>query len=334
MTVQGHSYDDNVGAPVNRNRIINGAFDVWQRGTSFSPTNNTYSSDRWVILFDGTGATRTISQQTFTPGNVIPKYEPTYHVRFAQSVAGSAGTYNLFSQHIENVRTFAGQTVTVSFYAKADAARNVTLKYSQLFGTGGSSAIYDVALGSSNTVSLTTSWQRYTITGTINSISGKTVSVNADSSLRIDFNMPLNSTFTIDLWGVQLEAGPIATPFEFEPFETTLRKCQRYFVKSYNNDVTPGTITSVGEIRYVAASTAGEAAPVVHYTVEMRGTPSAYTLYNAITGTSGQRRNYSSSTNETSTGFNIGGANSHAGNNVGHTSGALYGYHFTATAEL
>lgn len=215
----------------NRNRFINGSLDVWARGNSFTPANNSYAADRWNIQFNGAGATRTVSRQLFTPGNPIAGAEPTYYCRFAQSVAGTSGTYNMFSQHIEDARSFAGQTVTVSFWAKADAARDVALKYSQLFGSGGSAAIYDVALGSSNTVSLTTSWQRFSITGNIASISGKSVSTGADSSLRVDFNLPINATFVIDLWGIQIEAGSAPSEFEFEDYVTTLRKCQRYYYR-------------------------------------------------------------------------------------------------------
>jgi len=64
-----------------RNRIINGNFDIWQRGTSFSVTAaNTYTADRWLVFFDGTGATRTISQQSFTPGQIDVPNEPKREV--------------------------------------------------------------------------------------------------------------------------------------------------------------------------------------------------------------------------------------------------------------
>ena len=38
MTVQGHSYDDNVGAPAYRNLIINGSFVVDQRNGGAAQT--------------------------------------------------------------------------------------------------------------------------------------------------------------------------------------------------------------------------------------------------------------------------------------------------------
>ena len=49
-----------------RNMVVNGDFKIWQRGTSFSsPANASFTADRWFMYYDGTGATRTISQQTF-----------------------------------------------------------------------------------------------------------------------------------------------------------------------------------------------------------------------------------------------------------------------------
>lgn len=211
-----------------RNRIINGGFDCWQRGTSFSnPSGNTYTADRWVFVFDGSGATRTISQQTFTPGNAIAGYEPTTFMRIQQSVAGSGGTYNVILQRVEDVRTFAGQTVTFSFWAKA--AANVTMasapSFNQNFGSGGSATTYPGFGGSAP--ALTTSWQRFSYTTTVPSISGKTIGTS--SYVEIGLMLPLNTTFTIDIWGMQAEVGSTPTPFEVKPFAQELRDCQRYF---------------------------------------------------------------------------------------------------------
>ena len=132
----------NVGyGQASKNKFINSNFSVWQRGTSFTPTvTGEYNADRWLVTFNGTGATRTISQQTFTPATApVAGYEGQYFCRFAQSVAGSGGTYNQFMQRIEDVRTFAGQTVTLSFWAKAASAKSLTLcKAEHNFGSGGS----------------------------------------------------------------------------------------------------------------------------------------------------------------------------------------------------
>jgi hypothetical protein len=205
-----------------RNAIINGNFDIWQRGTTFSAGG--YTADRWLLQVDGSGATRAITRQTFTPGNAIAGYEPIFYLRYNQSVAGSGATYNILDQRIEDVRTYAGQAVTVSFWAKAAANVSTNSSIQQVFGSGGSS---EVAGLSSATLNLTTSWQRFTYTGTLASISGKTV--GTDSYIAFRLNLPLNTTFTIDLWGVQIEKGSIATPVEQRPIGTELALCQRYF---------------------------------------------------------------------------------------------------------
>jgi hypothetical protein len=200
---------------------------VWQRGTSFTPADGAYTSDRWVVAYNGSGATRTISQQTFTPGTApVAGYEGTFFYRCAQSVAGTAGTYNQLVQRIEDVRQFAGQTVTISFWAKAAATTSLPdAGFEQFFGAGGSG---DVAVFNGVAQSITTSWQRFSYTVAVPSISGKTIGTN--SYLKFVIKLPLNSTFTLDFWGVQVEASSTASPFQTATGtkQGELAACQRY----------------------------------------------------------------------------------------------------------
>lgn len=255
-----------------RNAIINGDFKVWQRGTSFSnPSTNTYTADRWVVQHDGSGATRTISQQAFTPGNPISGQEPQYYLRYAVSAVGTSNTYNLFLQKVEDVRTFAGQTVTISFWAKADATRTVAFDVEQGFGSGGSGQL-NTNFGS---VSLTTSWVRYSLTVTVPSISGKTIGTNSYMGIR--WQLPSNTTQTFDIWGVQLERGSIATPFEQRPIGTELALCQRYYYQSIRPN--PG-------ILFLSAPYATSQRRATHwFPVQMRTNPHTITSSNWAGGT-------------------------------------------------
>ena len=222
-----------------KNKIINGDFGVWQRGTSFSsPAAGSYLADRFGCGFDGTGATRTFSQQTFTPGTApVSGYEGTYYLRLAQSVAGSGGSYNLITQTIEDVRTLSGQTVTISFWAKAAAGFTFgQVDMYQYFGTGGSSAVTNAA--SSSDASVTTSWKRFVHTLSLPSVSGKTIGTGSYVQLRIW--LPTNTTFTFDIWGVQVEAGAVATSFQTASGSVggELDLCQRYYYRSGSGTLT------------------------------------------------------------------------------------------------
>ena len=225
----GLSYQSNFAA--GKNKIINGDFRVWQRGTSFTPPNSAevYNADRFLTTRNGTGATVTVSQQTFTAGTApVAGYEGQYYLRFAQSVAGTGGTFNGFNQRIEDVRTFAGQTVTISFWAKASAG--LTLSYlvlNQNFGAGGSATVTN----SATNPTFTTSWARYTATIAIPSISGKTIGTSSFLDFALGF--PSNAVQTIDLWGIQVEAGSVATAFQTATGNpaSELAACQRYYYR-------------------------------------------------------------------------------------------------------
>jgi hypothetical protein len=246
-----------------RNAIINGKFDIWQRGTSFNnPSSNAYLADRFVTAFDGTGATRTISQQAFTAGAApVAGYESQYFLRYNVSVAGTGNTFNVLSQRMEDVRTFANQTITISAWIKADSARSVTVQLLQNFGSGGSSEVRT----SIGTASVTTSWTRFTFSTTVASITGKTIGTS--SFLGLEFWNPSNTTFTVDFWGVQVEAGSVATPFEQRPIGTELALCQRYYYR----------ISSFGSSRYGSgyAKTSTTADIIVDFPVTMRVAPTA-----------------------------------------------------------
>lgn len=248
------------------NAIINGAFDIWQRGTSFTnPGNLTFTADRIGIYFDGTGATRTVSQQANTA--IIGASAPSYFIRFDHSVAGTGAANNLWYHRIENVGTFAGQTVTFSIYAKA-AATTIMPKISidQNFGTGGSAT---VTTDFATSISVGTSWTRYSYTVTLPSISGKTI--GAGNYLGIEVRMPLNATFTLDFSQIQLEAGSVATPFKRNSasIQAEVAACQRYFqiitsgagftTRSGNSTIADGTIALPVQMRAIPSASASAA---------------------------------------------------------------------------
>jgi hypothetical protein len=210
-----------------KNKIINSDFGVWARGTSgFSSPG--YTADRWRYSAGNGGVG--ISQQTFTPGAApVSGYEGKFFLRSVGSVASTSGTPTL-EQRIEDVQTYAGQTVTVSFWAKSSASTlPSSIVLTQNFGSGGSTAVDTTVVSSP---SYTTSWVRYSYTVAVPSISGKTVGTS--SYLSLVFNFPLNQTWTsFDIWGVQIEAGSVATPFQTATgtIQGELAACQRYYFR-------------------------------------------------------------------------------------------------------
>jgi len=214
-----------------KNKVVNSDFSIWQRGTSFT-ASSAMTADRWMPVWNG-GGTHTLTRETFTPGAApVAGYEGQFFYRWNCSVATTGGTFALLRQSMEDVRTFAGQTVTISFWAKASgsvtgyAATNIQ----QSFGTGGSPSGAVNTFASSATV-YTTSWTRYSYTVNVPSISGKTLGTNNNSSLLIQLSLPINATFTVDFYGVQIEYGTKATPYQTASGgsqEGELALCQRY----------------------------------------------------------------------------------------------------------
>jgi len=237
-----------------KNKFINGNFDIWQRGTS-NGMSGYYTADRWNAA--NVGSTKIASRQTFTTGQTDVPGEPTYYMRQVVTTSAGAGNFTLKYQAIENVRTLAGKTATMSFWAKADSSKNMVTEFEQVFGTGGSPSTQVQSIGVT-THALTSSWKKFTTTVTLPSISGKTIGTAEDSRLVVLFWFDAGSTFnsrtnslgqqsgTFDIAQVQFEEGPVATAFEQRHLGQELALCQRYYEKSYDLTVNPGTATVYG----------------------------------------------------------------------------------------
>jgi hypothetical protein len=223
-----------------KNKVINGDFAIWQRGTSFTNLQG-FFADRFQVVQSGSATSMTTSQQSFALGSApVAGYEGTF---FARNTLTTVGTLtNLDIQHrIENVRTFANQTVTLSFWAKADSARSSIVYLVQNFGSGGSSE----AFTSTPTLSLTTSWTRYSFTLSVASVAGKTIGAN--NFLGIGIRQVIAAGSVLDIWGVQLEAGSVATPFQTASGSIAgeLLLCQRYYQRVTAGQAY-GTVTLTG----------------------------------------------------------------------------------------
>ena len=325
------------GFAAGKNKIINGDFGVWQRGTSFTATN-IYCADRFRNDYDGSG-TRTTTQQSFTPGSApVSGYEAQYYLQVVQA-ATSGQTYSSNSYRGEDVRTYAGQTVTVSFWAKADAARQIGVDTIQFFGSGGSANVTTTI----QYVTLSTSWTRYALTFSIPSITGKTI--GSGNFWQVDFLYTLNTAQTISLWGVQVEAGSVATAFQTATgtLQGELAACQRYYQKSYDQATAVPTNASINGLVHavIPGNTLITNAYYLYsqrFPVVMRTSPTV-TIY-SYTSSSTSRvsdGNGNDAAANTGVAVRIGQANfqvyNNSGGNVTPTLNLLT-FHYAADAEL
>jgi hypothetical protein len=238
------------------NAIINGAFEINQRGFTSTTTSGTFGFDRWNLLaVDGTN---TYSAEAFPLGTApLAGYESANFARVVSSGQTATTSITRLRQRIEGVRSFANETITISYFAKAGSGNpKIALRLTQNFGSGGSSAV-NVFAGSST---LSTSFARYSHTVAVPSISGKTI--GASDTLEVSLVMSAGSDIadvgsigiqsnTFDIWGVQLEAGPVATPFRrnANSLQGELAACQRYYQHNYPEGLFPGSTIPSGAFR-------------------------------------------------------------------------------------
>lgn len=221
----------------NRNYIINPDFYINQRAFSSSTSSPIYGFDRW--RHEANTGTVGWSAQTFSAGEIAGQDGSNY-IQIAMSGQSATGGYTLLEQFIESVRTLAGQTVTLSFWAKCDTAgKKIAIEVVQHFGTGGSPSASTETYGGQVTISDT--WQRVSLSFAVPSISGKTIGTTTDGYLALYFWLAAGSNYasrtgslgvqanTFQIWGVQLEAGGVATPFQIPNRADELAKCQRYY---------------------------------------------------------------------------------------------------------
>jgi hypothetical protein len=320
----------NVGyGQAGKNKVINAAMQIWQRGTSIS-SGYSYNADRWFAYRAGANSGMTVSRQS----TGLTGFQYCARV---QRDSGNTTTFFLRQQQVfETVNSIplAGQTVTLSYYARAGA--NYSSSASALTvilftGTGTDQNGVDGGFTGNTEVSnqvktLTTSWQRFTATATLSS---------SETQIGMSFAYaPVGTAGANDyfeLTGVQLEVGSKATPFQTASggsIQGELAMCQRYYYQTdtlTDNTFSPSLTATVGVL-----------GSYFTYPVPMRVAPTITTYDTA--GASGvvTRGTYGSGTvqnGQASTVFqtNRNGTNIYSGSGNSHT---FIRFGYSAAAEL
>jgi hypothetical protein len=249
-----------------KNRIINGNMQIWQRGTSGTIGSYGYpSADRWAV--NPFGRSTTVSQSSSVPSGIPAQYS----ARVQRPSGNTDVTVMVFQQTIESTNCYdlSGQSVTLSFWAKAGANFSGSYLGVQVYtGTtadqGGSTyyAWTGAAVPLSTAPTPTTTWTKYTVTGTFGS--------GVLEASVLFFYTPTGTAGADDavyITDVQLEVGTAATNFDVRSIGTELQLCYRYYYYL-------GGDTPYQSINTVAWYTTGDAVGYFSYPVTMRIAPS------------------------------------------------------------
>jgi len=300
------------GGGVNRNLIINGAMNVSQRGTSFSFSNNAYCLDRIMTSLGNNSGAATVTQDSSAPegfANSLKVNVTTADSSLATNHYNQM-VYRIEAQNLQSLAfgTSEAKNITLSFYVKSNKTGTYSVNIAQNDNSY-KQANLTYTIDSANT------WERKSLTftgdtsGVINDdnghgleivwilAAGTTYSSGNNSASFVTYadanyaaNQGVNVFDTIGntwfLTGMQLEIGQNATTFEHEPYETTLRKCQRYLLRYPNDGGTNGGYTRYGTGQIVASNEAEISIyPPVHMRVDpslsIGGSASDYYIWNA-----------------------------------------------------
>jgi hypothetical protein len=245
------------------NFIINGGFDFAQRiGAGTHTTTNTYGIDRWWLFHNHT--TVTVSRQDITheAANV------RQCMRLANPTRG-AGTYYYMWTPLEtsNVIPMLGKYVTYSLYArKSSGLAAGTLKIGIVGHSGVDTAMgtiqssgTDISMTTISNADLSTAWKRHSITMLI-PIGFKTI-----APIIGFLGSPTDGQY-IEIKEVMLNIGTKAAPFKRagNTFGGELALCQRYFEKTWDVDVAPGSAGGGYESPFYVTPISSSTRPLVH----------------------------------------------------------------------
>ena len=220
------------GALSNRNLIINGAMQVWQRGTSRTYKQHDYGT---VDRFQPARYQEAAYERATVSGSG-PDAQYALRVSSSSTSEAGSGTRMAAGQMVESVNCqhLKGKQVTLSFWVKFSASTFTGygdfeyqfLEYTASDPSFGTTTTNTTSTSSVTNGSLPTSWTKYTKTITV----GETTNTLA---VRVQFNTAANTTNNSDLYydltEVQLEVGDTATPFEHRSYGQELALCQRYY---------------------------------------------------------------------------------------------------------
>ena len=340
-----------------RNMVINGAMQVAQRGTDFNDVaNGTYTIDRWKLGKNNTdNAVINIDRVTTSPDG----FSNSLKISVGTAESALAADENLLLQHLIEAQNLqhlqnglsGAQSVTLSFWVRSDKTGTYTAAIRKPDNT-------DRNQSKEYTISAADTWEHKSLTFS-GDTSGGGIANDNGAGFFCDWWLAGGSNFTggtMDTWantatqrlstnqvnlmdgtnewyitGVQLEVGENASDFEHRSFGEELAACQRYFCKSFDTGVTPGTADGNGAIRGVRGD--GSFISNLFFPQEMRAAPTV-TMYSPTTGASGKVRNLSGAgSDEASAAFSQGTRN--AGFTFTTTStDQCINAHFTAEAEL
>jgi len=239
-----------------RNLLINGGFDVWQRSTSATLAGSSgygryIAADRWSAYYGGTK----IEAKEYTINNEF---------KHAMRITSTTGNNVYVYQTIERGSTLSNQTLTYSYWARANRVGVIsgvnTWRYG---GVNSATPVYNVAgVESINSNYVDTEWRKITRTVTlINDSSGPSF------ERHLFFLLSLDDTVTndwLEVAEVQIERGKVATPFEHRSYGEELALCQRYYNKF-----------DVGYLVLTAYNSGTKLHGNIYFPVEMRASPSS-----------------------------------------------------------
>jgi len=245
-----------VDPQTNRNVIINGAMQVAQRGTSTASitTDGYYTADRYNTSVNTLGTwTQSVEADAPTGSGLRNSLKMLCTTADASPAASDRVWVNqlLEGQNLQQFLkgTSSAKQFSLSFWVKSNVTGTYIAHLWDLDNTRHVSASY--------TISASATWEKKTITFPADTTGA--FDNNNDASLRVLFPLAAGSTWTSgtldttwatsvnankfvgqtnlaaatnNYWqitGLQVEAGAVATPFEFEDYGTTLAKCQRYY---------------------------------------------------------------------------------------------------------
>jgi len=249
----------------NKNLIINGDMQIFQRATAATAANNSYATvDRWAFG-ESTDGAYTSEQSTDTPTGT--GFSVKAQVTTADtSIAAAQYAYiyqNIEAQNLQSLQygTSSAKTLTVSFFVKSNKTGTYTFT---IYKQDATSYIIPIEY----TISSANTWEKKTITisptaGSTSFITASAGAIANDNGLgfQIAFGLAWGSNFhgTNNTWSsnsnhygtsnqvnwmdstsnnfylsqVQLEIGETATPFEHRSFADELHSCKRFYQKSF-----------------------------------------------------------------------------------------------------